>query len=134
MTTTVLPDNILRRMSTEDRKTLGKAGLTASECRKIIMEKSEKDLQKIIAQWLRLRGLYYDMDAMHKKRAGTIGAPDFQFPYRGKFVAWEVKFGKNSLSLEQSSVRDSILKQGGEWRLIKSLEEAKNHLNELDKL
>ncbi len=84
----------------------------------------EGELQKQIANLLRLRGIWFDQDAMHKRRTGTSGAPDFQFPYLGKFVAWEVKYGKGKLSEAQERVRDAIQRQGGEWRLITSVREA----------
>lgn len=129
---TILPEHFLKRMSKADRDMLGKAGLLAAECEEIAIAKSEKQLQTMIRQWLNLHDMYFDCDAMHKRRRGTLGAPDFQFPYKGKFVAWECKIQKGRLSPEQHATRDKIVKHGGEWRLIQSLQEAQLHLRQLD--
>lgn len=127
-----LTDNLLRRMNPDDRKSLGKAGRTSDEAMAAFVARSEKELQDAIAKLLSLRGIWFDRDGMHKRRTGTIGAPDFQFPYRGKFVSWETKYGAGKLDATQERVRDAILKQGGEWRLITSLDEARAHLEELN--
>lgn len=124
-----LSDNLLKRMSRKDRAGLGLK--TAEEAQASFIAKSEKQLQQQLASLLGLRGIWADQDAMHKRRTGSKGAPDFLFPYRGRFVAWEVKFGKGALSEDQMRVRDAILKQEGEWMLITSVEDAIWHLNKI---
>ncbi len=57
MKATVLPESFLRCMKEEDRKSLGKAGLTASEANAKCSRRSEKELQKHIVNLLRLRGI-----------------------------------------------------------------------------
>jgi hypothetical protein len=70
---------------------------------------------------------------MNKKRTGTLGTPDFLLPYKGRFVAWEVKCAwSRALRPEQAQAKAKIEAQGGEWRLITSLPEAQAHLRELD--
>jgi len=132
MTAQILPENILRCMSPADRASLGKGGRTADECRSAACDRAEKDLQKDIRQYLGMLGLWSDYDAPHKRRTGTVGAPDFIFPYRGHFVAWEVKVGRNNLDPDQVRARDAIVKQGGEWRLVRSLFDCQAHLREID--
>jgi hypothetical protein len=132
---TLLPDSLLRCVSAADRKAAGlpvpldqslAAAVTRNE------HKREKELQCQIANFLRLRGIWFDQDAMHKRRTGTLSAPDFQFPYRGKFVAWEVKLPGAKLDDGQIKARDSIIAQGGEWRLITALPEAMEHIAYLE--
>jgi hypothetical protein len=129
----VLPDHILTKMAPADRRELGKGGKTAAECRAEAVVRDEKDIQKQVGNYLRLLNLWHDQDGMHKRRTGTIGAPDFQFPYRGRYVAWEVKCAwSRSLRPEQQKAADAIEKQGGRWRLITSLADAQGHLREID--
>jgi hypothetical protein len=69
---------------------------------------------------------------MHKRRTGTLGTPDFIFPFKGKFVAWECKPPWSTrLRPEQETARQGIVEQGGQWRLITTLDEARQHLSEL---
>ena len=70
----VLPDNILTKMTVEDRARLGKAGKTAAECRSEAIVKDEKEIQKAVANYLRLLNLWHDQDGMHKRRTGTLGS------------------------------------------------------------
>jgi len=130
--TTVLPDNVLRRMSPADRRVMGKAGLTAEEAREKAMARSERELQNTIANYLRLHGIWFDQDSMAHKRRGTKGAPDFLVCYRGRFLAWECKIFGAGLKPDQVVARDEILRNGGEWRLIRSLQEVQAHLREVD--
>lgn len=131
----VLPENFLRLISAEERKAIGQP--SAAEAVSKFVDRSEKKLQGEIAGYLRLHGLWFDQDAMHKRRTGTNGAPDFQFPYRGKngrccFVAWEVKTATGKLRDDQEHARVMIEAQGGQWRLIRSLTDAQTHLREID--
>jgi len=131
MKSTDLPDNMLRRMRPEDRKALGARVMTAEEAISRYTIKSERDLQNQIADLLRLRGIWFDQDAMHKRRTGTKSTPDFIFCLNGKFVAWEVKFGNGKLDPGQEHVRTLILTQRGEWCLIKSVEQARDELKRI---
>lgn len=125
-----IPENILSKMDPKDRPK-GTAGMTRDECRKAVIARTEKELQLQISALLRRKGLYFDCDSMARKRVGTLGAPDFQFPYMGRFVAWEVKVIGGALSPVQAKVRDQIISQGGEWRLIRDLFQAQEHLKQI---
>lgn len=124
-----LPDHMLKLMKASDRKTLHLQ--TSDEAMAKWVAKSEKDLQNAIGNLLRLRGIWFDQDSMAHRRKGTKSAPDFQFPYCGKFVGWEVKHDGGKLDAGQAKVRDKILSQGGEWRLITNLPAAMAHLDSL---
>jgi hypothetical protein len=130
---TVVPQNLVRCMSPADQRACSPSGRTPAEARGAAVAKDERELQRQVANYLRLLGVWHDQDAMHKRRTGTTGAPDFQFPYRGRYIAWEVKCPwSRSLRPEQAFAREGIERQGGEWRLITTLAEAQAHLREID--
>lgn len=123
--------NIARLLDPETRS--AEKIKTPEESREKAIANDEREIQKMIYSWLNLEGLYFDWDAMHKKRTGTTGAPDFQLPYKGRAVFWEVKPPwAQKLRPEQVEVMGKIIKQGGRWRLITCLQDAQAHLRELD--
>jgi hypothetical protein len=124
--------NIIERMAPADRAALGRK--TSAEARADAVAKDERELQKQIASYLRLLGLWFSQSRMDRRTSNTVGTPDFVFPYAGgRYVAWEVKCPwSRSLRPEQAKAREAIIAQGGEWRLVTSLAEAQAHLRELD--
>lgn len=101
MKPTVLPDSILNKLPNEERAKLGKAGMTAEEAQAKIDLKNERDLQKLIANWLHLHNIPFIQARNDKRSTIAVGWPDFTFPLNGRFVAIEVKFGKGKLRPEQ---------------------------------
>ena len=128
----IITEQMRRRMSPADREALKCP--TNDETRVKVEAGQERKLQADIANYLRLNGLWCDQDAMHKRRFGTAGAPDFQFPYRGHFVAWECKTSAGRLTAAQVGAGAQITAQGGHWRLIRSIVDAQEHLRKLDAL
>lgn len=124
-----IPDHMLKLIRASDRKALHLQ--TSDEAMAAFSAKSERELQVQIGNLLHQRGIWFDQDAMHKRRTGTKSAPDFQFPYCGRFVAWEVKHDGGKLDAGQERVRDKIINQGGDWRLITNLEAARKHLDSI---
>lgn len=123
--------NIIDRMAPADRAAL--ARLTSAEARAAAVAKDERELQKQLSGYLRLLNLWHVQSRMDKRTSNTVGTPDFVFPYRGRWVAWEVKCPwSRALRPEQAHARERIIEQGGEWRLITSLAEAQAHLREID--
>jgi hypothetical protein len=97
------------------------------------MAKDERELQRQIANWLRLHGIWFTQSRMDRRTSNTVGTPDFIFCYRGRFVAWEVKCPwSRALRPEQQKAADAIVAAGGEWRLVTSLVEAKGHLGGME--
>lgn len=124
-------EHIARLLTPEQRSRAGVQ--TINDARERAAIRDEKELQNQIANLLRLRGIWCDQDAMHKRRTGTVGTPDFLFPYRGRFVAWECKPPWDTkLREEQEEARVCILQQLGIWRLITSVDDAQGHLREMD--
>ena len=76
----LLPDNILKRISTSDRKAMGKAGLTSEEAALASDVRSERALQRLInSELTRRQGdgqLVYNWSRMDKKTTCKIGWPD----------------------------------------------------------
>lgn len=73
-----LPDNILKRMSPQDRPK-GPAGMTAEECAAKSTAKAEKELQQQIRALLDRLGIWYHWSRMDKKTTCRKGTPDFLF-------------------------------------------------------
>lgn len=122
-------ENIARLLTPEQRK--AERVMTVSEAREKAAVRDEKELQGQIANYLRLHGIWFDQDATHKRRTGSLGTPDFIFPYNGRFIAWEVKTPwAAKLRPEQEDAREAIIAQGGQWRLVTSLSHAIQHLAE----
>ena len=119
----LLPDHVLQKMTPEDRKRLGKAGMTMREALEKAVAKSERDLQEQIANWLRLHEIAFYRAAMHKKTTGTVGWPDFTFAVKGRACALEVKFGTHKPEPAQWECMAAMTKNGWRCRVVRSLEE-----------
>lgn len=130
--TTILPDNILRRMDKKDRVDLGKAGVTAEEANEKQQQRNEREVHRQIENWLRLKGIWFSHSRMDRKTTQALGTPDFIFSYiyMGAMIdkiptAVEVKVGGNKLTPEQESVRMSMLANGWTYHIVSSLEQLK---------
>ena len=103
------------------------------EAREKAVAKNEREIQRDIANLLRQRGIWHVQSRMDRKTSNTVGTPDFLFPHRSRWVAWEVKCPWSPrLRPEQAEARDAILRQGGVWQLITSCQQAREHLAELE--
>ncbi len=137
MRSKIIPANILKRMSKGDRKSV--CQMTGEEAVIKYLDGQERALHADIIRYLDFvlvsktghRG-YFRHDSMHKRTSCRKGAPDFEFPYRGTSVHWECKVGRNTLTPEQEEIREQIIRQGGQYRVIHSLHEAQQHLREID--
>ncbi len=132
MKSTVLPENILRRMEPKERAKLGKAGKTAEECSEIVLAKREKDVQKHISNWLRQKDIFFFWSRTDRRTTTQPGTPDFAFicfrhrmssdaPSKMMPCAVEVKVGGNKLSPEQEKVRKQMVENGWNYFVVDSL-------------
>jgi hypothetical protein len=129
--TGIMPQNIVDCMDPKDRAALGRK--SSAEARADAIAKNEKQIQKQIADFLRLLNVPFYHSRMDRKTTTQKGTPDFLVCRKGRFVAWEVKTPWCAvLRPEQAIERAKILSEQGEWRLITSLAEAQAHLRELD--
>ncbi len=94
---------------------------------------SEKELHQQLVKLLNAHMVPHCRARMDRKATIQVGWPDFTFPFRGCFVAWEVKVGKNALSPEQEVCATNIERHGGCYRVIRDMETAERHLQEVGK-
>jgi len=115
-------------MSAADQREFGTADISAEDAAAAFVPKSEGDLQDLIAKDLTRRGIWFDCDAMHKKRTGPKGTPDFLFCVNGQACAVEAKFGKGTLSPEQRETIPAMTANGWRIAVVRSYREFKEFL------
>lgn len=97
----ILSNHILKLMSKEDRKSLGKNGLTMEEIIAKTNIKKEKDMHDLFASWLDLHGIPFIHARMDKKSTIKKGAFDFTILYYRLGICVEFKMPGGSLTVEQ---------------------------------
>lgn len=126
---------MIRLISPEDRKRLGIK--TFDEMTKKIQVKNERELQRQIVNYLRLRGIEVLWHGTHKKSTATVGWPDIVF---AAMVAgfptpcgWEIKFGNGTLTKEQNDMLARLQARPNAWRIrvIRTFIEAVDELREM---
>lgn len=132
MSISVLPPNLLRCLSPEDRKKLGKAGVLPEEAQAKADGRREKELQRACASILRLRNAWFDVSRMDRKTTNQVGRPDFICCVRGRFVAIEVKTPTGNLSPDQERVIAHIKENGGEVFVVHNEAEMVAALNMME--
>lgn len=133
-----LPDNILKRLSAADRKSLGRAGMTQEEALAKMEIKKEGQLQNQIVALLRLRGIEPIYQQFGKKTRTKAGTPDILFAVEDPNVggdaiafAWELKMERTGIeSKEQIAMRKKLSTRPNCWRcfVITSLDQAREIL------
>ena len=104
---------------------------------------SEKDIQKAVGNYLTyVKVFWYRQNSgmifsnykgkERAFRAGVIGAPDIIAVINGIYVGIEIKNSKGKLSEHQVKFRVNLIKAGGEYWVIKSLEDIENAIRNLD--
>lgn len=83
--------------------------------------KPEKKLQDKCIAYLKSKNIYY-INKYGDGRSGK-GCPDLITCISGKFVAFELKSGKNDMQADQVIHKNRILKSGGEHYSPYTLEE-----------
>jgi hypothetical protein len=129
----LLPQHVVNLMDPKDRARLGPAGLTSGELHTKLERRAEKELHRDLVRYLNWLGIPFCHARMDRKSSIAIGYPDFTFPYLGKFVAWEAKTATGKLSPEQEKTRLAIEGQHGEYRVIRHLGGAAEHLREISR-
>src|SRR5687768_11329105 len=134
MSAIVLPESTLRCMSPEDRRQLGKGGLTAAEATAKAEARNEKELQRQIYQFLRQRGYVAFRSRTDKRTTNNIGTPDFLLSVHGKSVALEVKTATGKTSPEQDRLHEQMVNSQNGWSLwvVGDVESVKRILDRLE--
>jgi hypothetical protein len=120
----LLPDHILNKMSEEDRKALGKAGVTATEAQAKESLRLEREDHRQFSQWLNSREIYYLWSRTDKAVTIQVGHPDFTLFHRGLTLFVEFKLIGKKLSLEQDKTREHLTREHFDYFLVYSAEEA----------
>lgn len=85
---------------------------------------NESDLVKKIKDYLKtIKDCFYWKE--HGGQYGTAGIPDIIVCYRGRFLAFECKVGKNKATALQKLTIRQIVKAGGYALVVRSVEEVK---------
>ena len=126
-----LPENFLRRMSKEDRKPMGVAGMTVADIDEQQRAEDERQLQDRIKSLLSQRDIVAGYSRMDRKTTYVVGWPDFVFPFLGRFVALEVKLPGESPTAEQLTILLALIRQGAFVRVVHSERETVDALNQL---
>lgn len=135
---TNLPSNIIDKMSAYDRKEYAlavghpNAGKTRSEIERDLELKAEKDLQAEIRQYLDLKEIVFVNPAMFKRSELPVGWPDFTFAFRGVPILWECKSAKGELRESQERIVTLLVGNGWRFQLIRSVEQARDHLRQIE--
>ncbi len=117
----ILPDNILSKLSPQDRAEISKAaghpsaGMTANEAREKAMQRSEKEAQHEISQFLRISGIEFICPPMNRKSALPEGWVDFTFARKGTPIGLEIKVWGQKPRPEQNARHEAMRRNG--WRV-----------------
>lgn len=92
----------------------------------------EKDLIAKISNYLKsVNDLFFWKE--HGGQYGTAGIPDLIVCYKGKFIAFEAKVGKNKATPLQDATIKRIIKAGGYALVVRTLDEVKEIIEALAK-
>ncbi len=127
----ILPSNILEKMRPQDRPK-GSAGMTTEEAQQKFRVGEEKKLQKLVNDYLFMRGIYFETDRFGKRTGAKAGRPDFRICYRGRFLAVECKAMRGVTSTDQIKTIQRIEDSGGMAVIIYSLSELQSALIRID--
>lgn len=130
---TLIPPNLLRLMSKEDRESCGKGNELPEEIAVKVEAQAEKELQREICQYLRLKHIQFINPPMNKRSILPEGWPDFTFAYKGKPIALECKTATGKLSREQAAMHLLLMADGWLVRTVRTLQEVKEILDTIDK-
>ena len=92
----------------------------------------EKDLIAKISNYLKsVNDLFFWKE--HGGQYGTAGIPDLIVCYKGKFIAFEAKVGKNKATPLQDATIKRIIQAGGYALVVRTLDEVKEIIEALAK-
>lgn len=132
-----LPDNILRRMDSASRKSLGKAGRTSEEIEAKKGLELEKEIHRDIDQWLRSKDIVFQHERMDGRTRGTVGWPDFTFGWysetypRFHGIGCEVKRPGEKPTEDQAKVHEKMRRNGWTVLVVHSMQELIEELKKL---
>jgi hypothetical protein len=129
----ILSKGFLEALPAEERKRLGKAGMTQKEAEAVFTAGQEKELQLVCARWLDLNGIYFESDRMDKRSSGKCGRADFRICHRGLWLSAETKVSGQSLRDEQAVQAERLRKSGGKFVVVYALDDLIQAVRSLEK-
>lgn len=123
-----IPEHIRQKMNPEDRQIVGKAARTNEEAAALQEAKSEKELQNLIVNYLRLRNIVVGRQRMDRKSNLIIGYPDIWFAFNSVPIAFEVKLPGKSLTSEQLMMLENMLQNGWKTFVVHSVDDVRKAL------
>ena len=118
-------EGLLRALPPEDRKRLGRAGMTRAEAEKKYLAGQEEELQRDIYKWLFYHEIYFEWDRMDKRTSGKRGRADFRIcvpvwlePIKERVGLWlsvEAKTGAETLRPAQAAEAARLRKSAGRF-------------------
>lgn len=92
----------------------------------------ESDLIRKIAEYLKtVKGLFFWKE--HGGMYGTAGIPDIIVCYKGRFIAFECKVGKNNPTVLQAQTIRQIIAAGGYAMVVRTVEEVRKVIAAFEK-
>ncbi len=92
----------------------------------------ESDLIRKITEYLRtVKSLFFWKE--HGGMYGTAGIPDLIVCYRGRFIAFECKVGKNTPTVLQAQTIRQIIAAGGYAMVVRSVDEVRRVITAFEK-
>lgn len=114
---TILSEGLLQALPPEERKRLGRSGMTRAEAQAKYAAGREKELKGDVVNELNRRGAWIFDQPMSKKTRGRPGVPDIIGCYRGFFFSIELKTAGETLRADQAREAVDIRKAGGRFVL-----------------
>lgn len=92
----------------------------------------ESDLIRKISEYLKtVPSLFFWKE--HGGMYGTAGIPDIVVCYRGRFIAFECKVGKNKPTALQAQTIRQIIAAGGYAMVVRSVDEVRQTIKAFEK-
>jgi hypothetical protein len=131
-----LPESFLSKLPIEERRKLGRAGLTYDEAIAKYAVNNERELQRDVSNYLNKKQIPFLRPRMDKKSTLQVGSPDFVACVTGKFVAIECKCRATGgkLTDQQKDAMGKILSNDGSYLVVYSIEELIRALSEIKAL
>ena len=132
----LIPEKYAILMSPEDRRALGIH--TNEERMAKFVARTERQLQRQIVQYLRLRGIEVIWHATNRKSTASRGTPDILFAVMvqgfPREIALEIKFGTGTCSRVQNDMQARLKTRPNAWdvRVISTFIQVVDFMREMN--
>jgi hypothetical protein len=130
----IVTEGFLQAMPPEERKRLGRAGITAAEALATFRQGEEKELQDYCYQWLNANQIYFNSDRMDKRTTGRKGRADFRICCHGLWLSAECKAEGGKLTPEQIDDASRLIRSRGRFIVVHKLKDLTDHVRRLEQV